>query len=167
MGRLWAVLCDLLLRMSNLFRDRRMGIIFLVTNYSHIRSALQRADAMTAQSVGGAAGRAGSMGGGASSGSLGSEGGEVVVAPQALRDSEEQLGKCTELYVEDQLMVHFPMLVEFVKKAEQQQKRMGIPEGQIIPNFAPLQVRCPGGVGVPLGCHCGMAGSAHTMWAVA
>mmetsp|Transcript_35681 Transcript_35681/g.90202 ORF Transcript_35681/g.90202 Transcript_35681/m.90202 type:complete len:761 (-) Transcript_35681:796-3078(-) len=133
MSRLWAVLCDLLLRMSNLFRDRRMGIIFLITNYSHIRAALQRADAVLTQGAG--AGAGGSAPGGAPAPA---EGGNVV-APQALRDCEEALGKCSELYVEDQLMNHFPMLVEFVKKAEQQQKRMAVPEGQPIPNFAPPQ----------------------------
>lgn len=30
--------------------------------------------------------------------------------------------------------------VEFVKKAEQQQKRLAVPEGQPITNFAPAQV---------------------------
>jgi hypothetical protein len=54
--------------------------------------------------------------------------------------SQEQLSSCTNLYVEEQLMGHFPMLLEFVKKAEQQQKRLAIPEGQAIPNFAPPQV---------------------------
>jgi hypothetical protein len=42
---------------------------------------------------------------------------------------------------DNEAWAHFPMLVEFVKKAEQQQKRMAIPEGQPIPNFAPMQVR--------------------------
>ena len=35
-ARLWAAMFDLLLRMSNMFRDRRAGIIFLVVNYNHI-----------------------------------------------------------------------------------------------------------------------------------
>ncbi len=43
--------------------------------------------------------------------------------------------------MDDQLTGHFPMLLEFVKKAEQQQKRLAVAEGQHIPNFAPQQVR--------------------------
>jgi hypothetical protein len=52
---------------------------------------------------------------------------------------QDQLQTCTGLYVEDQLSRHFPILVDYVKKAEQQQKRLAIPEGQVIPNFAPAQ----------------------------
>lgn len=45
---------------------------------------------------------------------------------------QDQLAACTSLYVEDQLSVHFQDLVDFVKKAEQQQKRNAIPDGQPI-----------------------------------
>jgi hypothetical protein len=45
------------------------------------------------------------------------------------------------LYVEDQLSRHFSIMVDFVKKAEQQQKRLAVPEGQAIQGFAPQQVR--------------------------
>ncbi len=41
MDRLWASIFDLLLRMSNMFRDKRMGIIFLITQYHHIHSTLR------------------------------------------------------------------------------------------------------------------------------
>lgn len=46
--------------------------------------------------------------------------------------TQDQLAACTSLYVEDQLSVHFRDLVEFVKKAEQQQKRNAVPDGQPI-----------------------------------
>ena len=36
-------------------------------------------------------------------------------------------------------MRHFPILVEFVKKAEQQHKRLAVADGQTIPNFSPPQ----------------------------
>jgi len=39
--RLWAAVFDLLLRTSNMFRDRRMGIIFLIVNHGHIKHVLQ------------------------------------------------------------------------------------------------------------------------------
>jgi hypothetical protein len=39
--RLWAAVFDLLLRTSNMFRERRMGIIFLIVNHSHIKHVLQ------------------------------------------------------------------------------------------------------------------------------
>ena len=55
--------------------------------------------------------------------------------------TQDQLVSCTSLYVEDQLSNHFPLLVDFVKKAEQQFKRLAISEGQPIPNFSPAQVR--------------------------
>ncbi|KAG2482867.1 hypothetical protein HYH03_018212 [Edaphochlamys debaryana] len=45
MERLWQVLHDLLLRMSNLFRDRRTGIVFLIVQYSHIHTTLRAAAA--------------------------------------------------------------------------------------------------------------------------
>lgn len=61
-----------------------------------------------------------------------------------LPSSQDQLASCINLYVEEQLGGEFPMLIEFVKKAEQQQKRMGVPEGQPILNFAAQQV-CAGG----------------------
>ena len=48
------------------------------------------------------------------------------------QECEDQLTSCTGLYVEDQLSRHFPILVEFVKKAEQQCKRLAVPEGQPI-----------------------------------
>jgi hypothetical protein len=45
---------------------------------------------------------------------------------------QDQLAACTSLYVEDQLGSHFKALLEFVKKAEQVQKRGGVQEGQPI-----------------------------------
>ncbi|GLC44043.1 hypothetical protein PLESTB_000222700 [Pleodorina starrii] len=52
MERLWQSMHDLLLRMSNLFKDRRTGIIFLIVQYNHIHITLRAA---AAGSVGGAA----------------------------------------------------------------------------------------------------------------
>jgi len=43
------------------------------------------------------------------------------------------------MYVEDQLTAHFPLLLGFVKKAEQQQKRLKVPDGQCIPQLGPQQ----------------------------
>jgi hypothetical protein len=45
---------------------------------------------------------------------------------------QDQLAACTSLYVEDQLGSHFRQLLEFVKKAEQVQKRGGVQDGQPI-----------------------------------
>lgn len=47
--------------------------------------------------------------------------------------TQDQLSACMSLYVEDQLSSHFKELLEYVKKAEQQQKRNAIPDGQCIP----------------------------------
>jgi hypothetical protein len=53
----------------------------------------------------------------------------LLLHPSSLQD---QLSACTSLYVEDQLGSHFKALLEFVKKAEQVQKRGGVQEGQPI-----------------------------------
>jgi hypothetical protein len=52
---------------------------------------------------------------------------------------QDQLSSCTGLYVEDQLAQQFKDLVEFVKKAEQQQKRMAVAEGSPIPGKQSVQ----------------------------
>ncbi len=44
MDRLWAAMFDLLLRMSNMYKDRRQGIIFLILNYNHIHTVLKGTD---------------------------------------------------------------------------------------------------------------------------
>ncbi len=75
-------------------------------------------------------------------GGLGSHG------ANAIKGCRDQLSSCTQLYVEDQLAAHFPALVEYVKKAEQQNKRMAVPEG------API----PGGCGGPCWAHMWTAG---------
>jgi hypothetical protein len=46
---------------------------------------------------------------------------------------QDQLSACTSLFVEDQLVAHFKDLVDFVKKAEQQQKRAAVADGQQLP----------------------------------
>jgi hypothetical protein len=51
----------------------------------------------------------------------------------AIKECEDQLSACTALYVEDQLSSHFKGLLEYVKRAEQAQKRNAIPDGQQIP----------------------------------
>lgn len=53
---------------------------------------------------------------------------------------QDQLQACIGLYVEDQMERRFRFMIEFVKKAEQQQKRQAVPEGQPIPHFGPAQV---------------------------
>lgn len=45
MDRLWATIFDLLLRMSNLFKDKVTGIVFLIINYAHIVTTFRTADA--------------------------------------------------------------------------------------------------------------------------
>jgi hypothetical protein len=52
---------------------------------------------------------------------------------------QDQLSNCVGLYAEDQLGQHFKDLVEFVKKAEQQAKRAGVPEGQPVPGYGPRE----------------------------
>jgi len=135
MDRLWAAICDMLLRMSNFFKERRSGIIFLIVNYNHIMATLRTADNLS--SSGGGAGPGAGEGGGAACAAAATGIGRTGAT--AIKDCEDQLANCTSLYVEDQLSNHFPILVEFVKKAEQQQKRLAVPEGQLIPNFAPAQ----------------------------
>lgn len=44
LDRMWAAIFDLLLRMSNMFKDRRQGIIFLILNYKHIGQTWRAAD---------------------------------------------------------------------------------------------------------------------------
>lgn len=144
MDRLWAAMFDLLLRMSNQFKDKSSGIIFLIINYAHIVAAFKTADAIRQAPSGGVSSSTGGSGGGAlslTSSSSVSSGltGMGKTGATAIKDCEDQLQNCTGLYVEDQLSKHFPILAEFVKKAEQQQKRLVIAEGQHIPNFAPAQ----------------------------
>ncbi|KAG2445494.1 hypothetical protein HXX76_000110 [Chlamydomonas incerta] len=55
MERLWQAMHDLLLRMSNLFRDRRTGIIFLIVQYNHIHVTLRAAAAGSLPGTGPAA----------------------------------------------------------------------------------------------------------------
>jgi hypothetical protein len=233
MDRLWAAIFDLLLRMSNMFREKRAGIIFLIANYNQILTTLRAADARGlligggggggvsgGAAAGGAGGGAGGgsgvllnssaggggggAGGGPTSASGGGGGGIGRTGAAAIKECEvcwpqiwgwdrldaclllcatwqhlwdprtllhttciaivlfplspplrakthapgaglctpqmqDQLASCTNLYVDEQLSSQFPMLLEFVKKAEQQQKRLGVAEGQHIPNFAPPQ----------------------------
>lgn len=187
--RLWAAMFDLMLRMSNQFKERVSGIIFLITNYAHVAATLTAADGGAApeaaagaaagasgQGDGGdgaaaGAGKGGSGGGGVQAAGIGRTGAIAIkVGAMILRyiiskpgrrrpngtaspptfiphrpylfmrsaallptqECEDQLTSCTGLYVEDQLSRHFPILVEFVKKAEQQCKRLAVPEGQPI-----------------------------------
>ena len=64
---------------------------------------------------------------------------QTLIVEHTRTHKQDQLSHCIHLYVEDQLVVNFPMLLGFVKKAEQQQKRLGIPEGQCIPHLGPQQ----------------------------
>mmetsp|Transcript_23537 Transcript_23537/g.64882 ORF Transcript_23537/g.64882 Transcript_23537/m.64882 type:complete len:760 (+) Transcript_23537:107-2386(+) len=123
--RLWAAVFDLLLRTSNMFRDRRMGIIFLIVNHAHIKHVLQQAHQQAVR-------RAANL-------SPALQPGIGRMGMEALKECEDQLAHCIHLYVEDQLMAHFPMLLGFVKKAEQQQKRLNVPDGQCIPHLGPQQ----------------------------
>lgn len=59
--------------------------------------------------------------------------------PKPRGPPQDQLSNCVGLYVEDQLGQHFKDLVEFVKKAEQQQKRTNAPEGAPIPGYGPKE----------------------------
>jgi len=59
----------------------------------------------------------------------------------AIASQQDQLAACMSLYVEDQLSTHFRDLLDYIKKAEQQQKRSAIPEGQTIPGGWLIQVR--------------------------
>jgi hypothetical protein len=54
--RLWASIFDTLLRMSNMFKERRQGIIFLILNYNHIKATLRAADSSVAQRISSASG---------------------------------------------------------------------------------------------------------------
>lgn len=45
MDRLWASIFDLLLRMSNLFKDKVSGMVFLIINYAHMVTTFRTADA--------------------------------------------------------------------------------------------------------------------------
>uniref|UniRef100_A0A383VE33 Uncharacterized protein n=1 Tax=Tetradesmus obliquus TaxID=3088 RepID=A0A383VE33_TETOB len=140
--RLWASIFDTLLRMSNMFKDRRQGIIFLILNYNHIKTTLRAADSSVAQRISSGSGGKGSQqqqqqqqqsAPGAAAGGLGSAG------AAAIKECEDQLAACTSLYVEDQLGSHFKALLDFVKKAEQVQKRGGVQEGQPITGFTPAE----------------------------
>ncbi|KAG1668944.1 hypothetical protein FOA52_000988 [Chlamydomonas sp. UWO 241] len=165
MDRLWAAIFDLLLRMSNLFKDRRSGIIFLTVNYAHIVSTLRTADTSASPSLpsgpgsaasaaasssvpggrggigggGGAAGKARSGGEAAGAGGGGRGTGIGKTGASAIKECEDQFQTCMGLYVEDQMARRFQFMVDFVKKAEQQQKRGSVPEGQPIPSFGPAQ----------------------------
>lgn len=159
LDRMWAAIFDMLLRMSNMFKDRRQGIIFLILNYNYTMKVFRSADhqqeqqrqeqqqqqlQQQSQSAGGGGG--GAAGGAAlstqqrSPGSPTSAGGNLGKAgATAIRECQDQLSNCTGLYVEDQLSVQFKDLAEFVKKAEQTQKRLAVPEGAQIPGFGPPQ----------------------------
>ncbi|MEW5309332.1 MAG: hypothetical protein WDW38_001227 [Sanguina aurantia] len=162
--RLWREVHALLLRLSNMFKERRTGIIFLIVNYSHISSVLKQAASEggdSSSSVPSSSSSGSGMGGGGSgaaaqrggqgrdstSGSLqgAGAGGQVGAAGigrtglNALKECDEQLHSCMGLYVEDQLGGSFREMVEFVKKAEQQHKRSAVADGSPIPGFGPAQ----------------------------
>ncbi|GIM13423.1 hypothetical protein Vretimale_16472 [Volvox reticuliferus] len=162
MERLWQAMHDLLLRMSNLFKDRRTGIIFLIVQYNHIHITLRAAAAgslvgavaavppLASSTSGGAAagGPAATTPVGGAGAAAGPGPGPGVAATSVgigrtgltnLKECEDQLASCTGLFVDDQLAVHFRELVDWVKKAEQAAKRSGVPEGQHIPGYAPVQ----------------------------
>ncbi len=117
---------------------RRQGIIFLIFNYNHIKSAWRAADS---KPLGSAPGSRNSSSGGAApppadprpSSPTAVRGGLGLAGAAALKECEDQLATCTSLFVEDQLGAHFKELVEFVKKAEQTQKRLAVPDGKHIP----------------------------------
>ena len=69
---MWAAVFDLLLRMSNMFKERRAGIAFLIANYAYIGDAWRAAD------------RAGPpLGAGSSSGGASGSGGAAAAAAAA------------------------------------------------------------------------------------
>eukprot|EP00877_Chromochloris_zofingiensis_P003974 jgi/Chrzof1/13578/Cz08g03010.t1 len=136
--RLWAAMFDLLLRMSNMFKDRRQGIIFLILNYNYIKHTLRAADtSATAQNKRSSSG--GGAVGDARPSSPTAAGGLGTSGATAMKECEDQLASCMGLYVEDQLSQHFKDLVEFVKKAEQTQKRLAVAEGAPIPGLGPRE----------------------------
>lgn len=147
MERMNRAVFDALLRLSNMFKDKNDGITFLVLNFVHVLRTLRAADEAPAPSTGAASAAAAagvpgaaaaeaaahppSAAGAASSGRLGSLG------TAAIAMFEEQIGACTALYVDEQLQQHVGLLLDFVKKAEQAQKRGNVEEGATIPGFGP------------------------------
>lgn len=133
MDRLWAAIFDMLLRMSNMFKERRKGIIFLIVNYKYILDTLRAGD------LSALAGSASTGLASPTSPRISGGGGLGKAGATAIRECEDQLSTCTGLYVEDQLQLHFQDLIQFVKKAEQSQRRLAVQEGSQIPGYTPGQ----------------------------
>jgi hypothetical protein len=98
LDRMWAAVFDLLLRMSNMFKDRRSGIVFLVLNFAHIGSVWRAADG-AAPGPGGAGSSSGSGGGGAAAAAtVGSSGGGLgIYGAAALNECEVRRRTCALL----------------------------------------------------------------------
>jgi hypothetical protein len=89
LDRMWAAIFDLLLRMSNMFKDRRSGIIFLVVNYAHIGNTWRAADGSAARAAGGGSGTSSSGAGEAAGGvGLGGSEGLGLYGAAALRECD-------------------------------------------------------------------------------
>ncbi|GMH45399.1 hypothetical protein BSKO_13356 [Bryopsis sp. KO-2023] len=127
LDRLRSAYCDLLMRISNQFKDKRSGTIFLVVNYAHVVTTFKSA-AINIPIM------RGEQPSSPKSQNLGKFGNI------AIKEFEEHLLNCTNMYVEDQLNQHFKNLIEFVKAAEAAQKQFSVPEGSAIPGHGPEQV---------------------------
>jgi hypothetical protein len=79
MERLWTAMHELLLRMSNLFKERRTGIIFLIVQYNHMHVAL-RAAASGGRGGDGSGGGAGAGGGSGGAGGASTAGAATAAA---------------------------------------------------------------------------------------
>ncbi len=88
---MWAAVFDLLLRMSNMFKDRRQGIVFLILNYAHIGATWRAADGGGAMRAGGGGGGAGGSGTGEAAAAAypaAGSGGLGLVGAAALKECE-------------------------------------------------------------------------------
>lgn len=99
MDRLRAAVCDLLLRLSKLFPDRRQQITFLINNCDLVLTILSDAVAEDPAAAG------------------------VDRTPTA-SFFQEQLQQQVDQFVEEELYGHFRPLIDFVKKAEVEYKRV-------------------------------------------
>ncbi|KAK9908133.1 hypothetical protein WJX75_003087 [Coccomyxa subellipsoidea] len=119
---------EVLLRLSKRFARRRLGTIFLITNFHHIVQLLREA-----ASRGGHMAHAAGTSPPPPTAPLGASGAETI------KEFEDQLTACTNIYVEEALVQQFGDLVRFVTEAEAAAKAGSVAEGSHAPGYGPQQ----------------------------
>ncbi|KAK9838884.1 hypothetical protein WJX74_005159 [Apatococcus lobatus] len=115
MERMRYAAMDLMIRMSRSASRKRIGTVFLITNFDHVLTGLREAGVKASQLTGATQSSSGT----ATGSNLGQMGTDTM------KEFEDQLSTCTNIYVEEVLSEHFSGLLTFTKRAEAANKARG------------------------------------------